>query len=922
MAPNSVYQAIIAALESVLPPRVVSLVLREGLTQVGRTAADLRLEDVEPILTGPAFRRLQTTMNAEQARAAVEGFLTSVPAAVSAALEEAGALPTGAPNVDADAGSARARLDALRDALRPFNLYFDWPEVRKLRAQLQLADEEVEANLDADASLDEAHAQLELVRQKLEDRLVIQARELAELEEAFEIVVSLGGPRVRRLDALIGQIRQAQRSREVAEAEIERAAGIARDLRKLMESSVAQPIAADETLPSFAEAAHDDATPSSDDDLPAVSIDETQLPAEVSERLRRLDLEGEAKAVAQLADAHAELLRFLPHLERSFEAARATIDAGTLLGDALDDLRADLAQATQTQREHLSEEFAALEAQFGGFQSDDDDGALERALRVAKGVLDDGLPSFADVTRVRELHDALLSRRAARQRHEEEQRARDRLRRDTQRSLLERLHALDGHAGRSAAAGLEAQRRRLNDATERLARAEADDRVDDDAIQAALEAEQAWERALAAHSDDARARHTARVRALLARLGSVADHDALAQRRERLQRDLEAAARDASLGERHVETLGSMVEQLYADALDASARQLERLAREAGETTDADVLEAFKEATRTIQAGAFPDLPAIAHRVATTLARQRDDEERRWHDLQRAKLRYDAAAVPALVTLSGHMDRVQATLQRGQRAAAELAQAEAALSQVEREVAERLERFGPRLDSALETLVRVERLNNDDVAAVRRVLYHLDSQREALPRVSPGLQHQLDRALADAERRLPELEEAYEATRAIADRLVESNLFDDILSGFGDSDQAAPEPDPSRTWSDADALHALVAGFRALDDVEAAAVVGGDGRLRSGDLGDVALASLIPALRIADASWAALGGALGERAHDLVDLALGSRRALLTPVGDDIHAVVVMRSSGAVSALAARLRHHREALVDAVAHAT
>lgn len=921
MPPNSVYQAIIAALESVLPPRVVSLVLREGLTQVGRTAADLRLEDVEPILTGPAFRRLQTTMSAEQARAAVEGFLASVPAAVEAAPEETSTPPTGAAQADGDADSGRARLEALRDALRPFNLYFDWPEVRKLRAQLQLAEEEVEANLDAGASLDEAHAQLEVVRQKLEDRLVIQARELAELEEAFEVVVSLGGPRVRRLDALIGQIRQAQRSREVAEAEIERAAGIARDLRKLMESSVAQPIAADDAIAPFAETTHDDATPSSDDDLPAVSIDETQLPAEVSERLRRLDLEGEAKAVAQLADAHAELLRFLPHLERAFETARASIDAGRLLGDALESLRADLLEATQTQREHLSEEFAALEAQLDALQGDDDDGALERALRVAKGVLDDGLPSFADVTRVRELHDALLSRHAARQRREEEQRARDSLRRETQRSLLERLRGLE-QAGRSAEAGLETQRRSLHDATERLARAEADDRLDDDAIQTALEAEQVWERALAAHSDDARARHTARVRALLARLGSIADHAALAQRRERLQRDLETAAHDASLGERHVETLGSMVEQLYADALDASARQLEQLAREAGETTDADVLDTFKEATRTIEAGAFPDLPAIAHRVATTLARQRDDEQRRWHDLQRAKLRYDAAAVPALVTLSGHMDRVQATLQRGQRAAAELAQAEAALSQVEREVAERLERFGPRLDAALETLVRVERLNNDDVAAVRRVLYHLDSQREALPRVSPGLQHQLDRALADAERRLPELEEAYEATRAIADRLVESNLFDDILSAFGDSDQAAPEPDPSRTWSDADALHTLIASFRALDDVEAAAVVSGDGRLRSGDLGDLTLASLVPALRIADASWAALGGALGERAHDLVDLALGSRRALLTPVGDDVHAVVVMRSSGAVSALAARLRHHREALVEAVAHAT
>ena len=923
MTPNRVYQATVEALESVLPPRVVSLVLREGLGQAGRTPTDLRIEDVEPILTGPAFRRLQSTMSAEQARQRVKDFVATITVSASApeppvdAALEAATAASAHDGGGAEGDGAQQRLESLRAALRPFNMYFDWHEVRKLRTQLQLAEEELAARVDASASLDEAAAQLEVVRQKLEDRLVLQARELAELEEAFGVVESLGGPRVRRLDALIGQIRHAQASREVAEAEIERAAGIARDLRKLMESSVAQPIAIegdDEPALASGEA------PASDDDLPVVTIDETQLPAEVSERLRRVDLEGEAKALAALTDTHAELLRYLPHLSASLERARAQVDAGIPLGTELDALRSSLAEATRTQRAHLAEELATLDAQLPALQADDHDGALERALRVAQGVLDDTLPAHADVAQLRELHESVLARADERRRRDEERRERLAQRRDAQRALLARLQRALDRAARGE--GLEEPRRHLEEALTALERADAEERIDDDALSAGHRAEQAWEHALAAHASDGRERQRARVRELLAQLESLPGHAALAARTASLQRDLDEAAGDASLGERHVETLASMVEHLRRDALDATARQLERLAQEAGEAAGGEVLQAFQAATRAIQAGGFPDVSALTQLVSEARERHRDREQRRWQRLQQAKLRYDAAAVPSLLELSTRLDTVKATLQQGRSATSEIAHAEAALAQVEREVSERLERFGPRLDAAMATLARVERLNNDDVAAVRRVLYHLDSQRDALPRVSPGLQHQLERALGEAEQRLPALEEAFEATRAVADRLVESNVLDDMLGFFDDLEADAPDDDVSRTWVDADALHALVAAFRRLDDVDAAAVVSGDGRLRSGDLGDVALEPLVPALRIASSNWGALGGHLGEGSPDLVDLTIGDRRALLTSIGIDTHAVLVVRSSGAVSALATRLREQRTALVEAVAAAS
>lgn len=922
MTPNHVYQAIIQALESVLSPRVVSLVLREGLAEVGRTPNDLRLDDVEPILTGPAFRRLQAIMSPDEARSRVQGFLESIPSAVAAdgATGPGGPSATAGPigGSDAAADASADRLESLRAALRPFNLYFDWHEVRKLRALLQVAEEELAAALDPSASLDEAASQLELVRQKLEDRLVLQARELAELEEALAVVSTLGGPRVRRLEALIGQIRHAQASRELAEAETERAAVIARDLRKLMESSVAVSVGG----VTDADAERADAGDGlGDDDLPVVTIDEAQLPAEVGERLRRVDLEGEAKALAALGDAHAELLRYLPALAHSLQRARERIESGTPLGSDVDALRQELAEATRRQRQHLAEELTGIEARLATLSADDDTAALERALRVAQGVLEDGLPAFADVVALRELHDGAQARAAERTRRDEERREREAQRRASQQALLMRLAQALARAQDAADASLDEPRRHLGAAYAALERAEHEGRGDDDAIAAAQHAEQAWEHALAAHARDGHERHVARVRELRSRLDAIPGDIALSGRRDALARDLSDAEREPSLDERHVALLASLVEQLHRDALDGAAATLERLAQEAAEAAGSEVLRAFQEATQAIQAGTFPDVAALAQLVGEARRHHREREQRRLQHLQSAMQRYEAAAVPSLVALTTHLEAVRATLQRGRNSAAEFAQAEAALERVEREVAERLERFGPRLDAALATLARVERLNNEDVAMVRRVLSHLDSQREALPRVSAGLQHQLDRALGEAEQRLPALEEAYEATRAVAGRLVEANMLDDML-GFFDDFGTDHDAEAHRTWGDAGALHALLARFRALDDVTAVAVVSADGKLRSGDLGDTPLDPLVPALGLAAASWDALGDHLGSGPVDLVDVSLGGRRALLTPLGADAHAIVVVRSSGAVSALTTRLREQRPALQEAVAAAT
>ncbi len=956
MKPNRIYQATVEALESALAPRVVSLVLREGLTKAGRAPADMALEDVETVLTEFAFRHLQTLMPGEQARSAVTAFRERITAqAAGRAEEQLAPVDHGEPaatDADArsrelvDAGDAagedrhaatRARIDALRAALRPFNLYFDWPEVRKLRALIQVAEQESSAGRDATASLGEAADQLQLVEQKLEDQLVLQARELGELEESLEIVTSLGGPRVRRLEALIGQIRQAQRDRELAEGEVQRAASLARDLRKLMETSVAVPAAgrASEPTPVGGPAE----VGSADDELAPVSIDAALLTPEASERLRRLDVDAERKQLDALETHHAELLRYLPSLTGRFWAARAELDHERTLGGELEALRRALDDATSTQRTHLRQELEALSEQLG--ELGEEDAGLERAVTVALDVLQEGLPPFADVIALRERQRSAVERAEERSRREADVRAHQAARRRQQRAVLERLVQASERDPGADTYGLVAPRQALHAALEAVRAAEAEDRLDDRAVEQAQHVEQRWEHALAERADGDQERLHARLRELGARLTALPDLPALRARTAVLRREVADALDREGLSDAHAVALSSLIDQLHADAVTEHARQLDALGKQAGEVSSTSILRALQNAARQLEAGRFSDLSQLRELVAEERERARERDQARWQRLQHAHARLESAGVPGLPALAQALDEARDALGGNGLADRALLGAEAALELVEAQLRDRLERFGPRLDAALATFEQVERLNNDDVATVRRVLTHLDSQRAALSRVSPGLQHQLERALAGSERLLERLAKAYEATRAVADQLVAGNLLDDMLAGF-DALDAEPADDGvgsdagsnarSNVRSNADEerertgdpgmardapLQALLAELRDLDDVVAAAVIGADGAVRAGDLGSLDATPLLAALRDAAHSWDSLAEPLGD-APELVELVLGEAHALLAPLGHGSQALVMVRSGGAISALSGRLRRQRQALADAL----
>ncbi|MBW6454997.1 MAG: hypothetical protein K0A98_03850 [Trueperaceae bacterium] len=828
MRPNALYQALVESLESQVPPRVVSRLLREGMAPGGATPETLTHEAAEAILRGPVFRHLQTTRTVEASRELVreiEAYLneTAPPAAGDApttATAPAAAAPAGGARstpveVDVD-DPLRVAVAELQSALRPLNLYFSWPEVRKLRSLVQVAENELVAGGDAAAVVGEAEGQLQLVHQKLEDQLVLQARTLADLESVLEAVSPLGTAGVRRLAALIAGVREAQQRRTLVEAEIERAEKLARELRKLVESTV---LDEDEALPDLGRGDGRPRAPTlvpiDGRDAPAEAIAETGTgptgrpvggagqaddapAADARDRLRALDLEGEARDLEALVARYAELLRHVPALAEAATELRAEHDAGRVVGERLAQLAHGWAAQTEARRQALRHEFAAIRAEAENLPEDVDAVDLRHALTVALDLLEETLPAVEDVATVRELHATALAQGERIERERRERAARSDEQRSQIAAVRERLEA----AVRQAT-----DEPRLSRARERLAEALAALRQDALAeehgsalLETALDAEAAWQRAVAEASGDQSARQMARVRELSARLAQLPDIAGLRARATAVRGEVEALEADGGDDDARLRALTHLVAQLTADARTAVANRLDELAREAGDPAPEALLRALQAAARQLDDGAFPVLDEVEREVAATRDVRRSALRRRYLRARQEAQRASDAGVPSAEGLEGLIATARQAVETDDGGAEAVAALEARLAQVDAELAARLAGFDARLAAALASFRTVARLNNDDVAAVRRVLLHLDDQRDAIGRVSPGLQAQLFASLSDAEETLRHLEAAFEATRAIADQLVSGGRLDDVLGAFddlfGEPTGAAEPPDP------------------------------------------------------------------------------------------------------------------------------
>ena len=904
---NQVYQATVEELEAILSPRVVSRSLQEGLRQLGRSPDTVDVGTVEKILKAQIYRQLQVTMPVTQAKQKIESILERVQGIAEGS--------AGAPPSDAGLPRQAERLDRLRDALKPFNLYFEWPEVQKLRAQIQLLETEQEAEREAASLADDAEAQLRVVQQKLEDQLVIQARELGELSEALEQVRTLGGAKVRRLESLVNQIGEAQASRQLAPAEIDRARRLARDLRKLMESSVYSeemetPPAEAAEPPAAVEPAVVDAAVDVDggvldveaEEEELLSIDTADLGPEVSARLLLLDLEDERHDLEALANEYSELLGFQPSLQAKLDVLRAGLDADTSIADELPTLRTALADAFDSYRETLSDELRAIDTSLERLRSEVDASELRQALRVALGILSTTLPSQADIQHVRNLHRLALEQVDAFERAEDEARGLREAQLKDQASMLDRLQSTllryEGHASVD-------EYRRLEAEVDALRAAHEQQSLDPSVLDNVRRAEASLESAMAVLADQRIDRQRAALRNLLAQVQALPAVDTVAARISsviaEIERQLERLEHE-TLDDAQVEATASMVQALKEEAKATLQRRLERLAEQAADLSSPPLLERIRSAMDDLEEGTYPDLANLRAAIKQEREAERSEQIGELHRLEGEAARFAGMDGPTLDALQERLATARVRIDEGHLAQG-LHQAWALLERVQAEVDERLRNVLPRLDAALTAFAPVEKLNSDDVATVRRILRHLDSQRDAFERVSVGLRLQLEASLRDAEGLLEKLREEYEATRVIADQLVSANVLDDVLGLFGDDGadaQAAAGGGPGPATD----LGALLTPYLDEPEVSGAALFGDAGDRLSGHLplADDTAARLVERLRAAgrvdDASAAP---SLATLEYD--------DGATLVAWPTPHHAVVLtLRSNADLALLAGRLR--------------
>ena len=798
---NPIYQATVTALETLLSPRAVSRLLQEGLLQVGKTTETVSYADLEIILKAQVYRQLQVAMPVIKAKEVIQNLLERLAEVARPAASLAPAIP--ALEVQA--------LDELKKALLPFNFYFEWPETQKLRAQLQLLEVEHQAGRAAAALLKSSQDQLTLLRQKLEDQLVIQARDLSELQAALEVVRSLGGSKVRRLESLVQQIAGEQQRRQLAPAEVERARKLATDLRKLIESSVVN----EEGLPPMPVGHEEGLFGAEDNELPL--IDMTALDPEVSARLLLIDVERESHELSALTDEYANLLGFDPALKERVAELQEQLMRRQPLGEELSRLRSDLQVVHEAWCSRLSREFRDLAQRLERLSPGGSDAAL--AVQVALSILETTLPAQTDIDQARELAALVLEQAEASQTGSALQ-----LKLDQQAQAIEQLQRITKRY-QSEAVGA-AERARLTQALITLEGVHSQGHLAPEQVAGARQIAVELEGLVAHQAAASTTRQRAQVRGLLHQVEALPILTALAAAGERLVAALKQQLLQldlAPLAPTELAASKAWVDKFKNDLQEAYQGELSRMMVQARDLGDTEALGYIQAALAHSESGLFPSLTAAQEALTAGVERYRAQQLRELHQLEAESRRY--AHVPGFAELSSSLQSDKADLAAG-KIARELKSGWLRLEALRQQSAQQAESFLPRLDAALTAFAPLVRLNSDDSHEAGRILSHLDSQREAFGRVSPAMQHELLTSLRQAEELLEVLHDEYETTRAVADQLVSSNAIDDLL-GLFDAPSAGLERKPTLVRERYPALDGWLDSYLEEPGVRCAAIFSG-----------------------------------------------------------------------------------------------
>ena len=833
---NQLYQMTVSELEALLPPRVVSQSLQQGLKQVDETSESVDYKGLEKVLKSQIYRQLQAKMPKDQAKDKIKDILTL--------LEDSDKTPEAPAEPEVDPLEAQGEAIAeLKEAMRPYNLYFEWSETQKLRAQLQLLEESQQAGNEATSLLNDARAQLRVVEQKLEDQLVEQNRQLNELTDALDAVRELGGSKVRRLDNRLKQIQGAQKNRQLASAEIERARKLLSDLRKAAESAASDSAASAPaasapaaSAPASVDAVDDDLldidlddgeeageeagkeagkedelvadveTPTADAEMLLELDDELELDNELeeddelvldmsvdtpAESSRQIDLDGEHYELDGLAREYSNLLNYDETLAQQVADYRNTVEAGTSIASELAGLRERLATARDEWRERLKAELSDMQNHLVDFEGESELMELELSLKVTLEVLETTLPSVGDINQARQLYRLLRDRNAGRSEAEAEARQAERAKLERQASVIEQLRGVHDAASDVAPE----QKRALAAHLAALEQAQAEGRVANELVDDARQAAQALNDAIAARAQGEGERQQAALRKLLNQVQALPPLAATQSQQQAVIGELNsqlAALPDTPLDDTQLQATEAMVENVRQEVHEHYQARLQILSEQAAMLGERPLLQRLNDANNNLEQQSYADLDELERALKQASDVRRSEQINEVHQLEnelQAFARVDNDSTRQLRELIAEANE---RLEQG-HLADNLERGWLLLENLNQQISQQAASFIPRLNRALDAFEPLARLQTDDTATVRRILRHLDAQREAYERVSTAMKEQLDASLSQAEAIISSLQEEYEATRAVAQELVSGSFLDDMLGVLGgDSTPSAP----------------------------------------------------------------------------------------------------------------------------------
>lgn len=351
MSRQALYKIPVKMLSDLASPRALERILQDAAAARGTEAEALDYATLDQILKNEVYKRLQQTVPAPLAKKRVTEVLKELEKAPQ-------------PSLNPTRVIFENQIASLEEQSKKFTLYFDWPETQRLRGVLGIARTEEEAGRGADALVQEGQDLIAQMERKLQEGLVAQAQDLAELKAAFTRVQSMGGRDVRRLENLITQIDEAQEQSTLIPGEVERARNITFKLRKSLESSVVEGVPSSSSTPALDPQAH--------------------------ARVQALEQEHVARQLTDLSRDFAPLLRARPELQLQNDEIRLRHSSGSLDTTAIEAWRTALEQARSETLESQRAELAALEAKLTHLPEGPAAHDIRVALDVARLTLSSG----------------------------------------------------------------------------------------------------------------------------------------------------------------------------------------------------------------------------------------------------------------------------------------------------------------------------------------------------------------------------------------------------------------------------------------------------------------------------------------------------------------------------------------------------